>query len=159
MGIFDKFRYWRVAMVLMPSGLLLLILGIKGIVQKPDLSELEAYRGKVVSFGLKDLNDDGIKYEKAFYVAIQSEQKGVVNEFFTPVTTKKELLQAQLNSSEVITIWVNAGGKMIKQAAINDVVIVPLSKSIAWALILVIAGAILFVISLIYALTQRDDLS
>lgn len=155
MSIFDKSRYLRALFILLPAGIMLFYIGIKGLTSS--IEDLPYSKGIVSKYYIGDKYHDYCECtSKTFFIYLKGKNKP----YITTITKDIEKLNLLLNKGDRIEIWTwnKTKENQIEQVKINGELIIPYDKTIGLYIAFLIVGLGLVVLCIFYIIKSPEDL-
>tara|TARA_R100001369_G_scaffold85719_1_gene119599 strand:+ start:4969 stop:5439 length:471 start_codon:yes stop_codon:yes gene_type:complete len=155
MGIFDKIRYTKALLVILPLGMVLLYLGIDYLFNSASsASELKKVEGAITRIYSEPVYIDQCScYLKTIFIEIENN----TDEYFNREKAKVDLLNTNLTKGDIVILGYDRYGQ-IQSLNVEGKLLIKYKKSNLYSYVFMIIGAFLILLSIFYLVTQKKDL-
>ena len=155
MSIFNKTRYLRTLFVLLPSGIILIYFGIKGL--STSVSDLPYSKGTVDRFYFAQKHFDNCDCDmRTFFIHLSEIKKP----YITCITVYCDTLDNVIKEGDSMEVWVKNDNNLnqIQQVKLNGVMVVEYDRLIGFKSIITLIGIGLTALCVFYLLKSPEDL-
>lgn len=155
MRIFDKIRYTKALLVILPLGLVFLYLGIDYITNTAaSIGELKKVEGIVSRIDSHPVYIEQCScYIETIFIEVEDESK----EFFNREKVKVEIINRNIKLGDRIILGYDRYNQ-IKFLSHTSNVLIEYEKSNIYSYVFIILGVFLILFSIYYLITQKNDL-
>ncbi|HUX53035.1 MAG TPA: hypothetical protein VMV56_01335 [Williamwhitmania sp.] len=157
MGFFDKTRYLRALLFLLPIGICFTYYGGKYLLR--DINRFPQSKGVIEKIENRDVQ---YKFKNTVYTSPTTTITLTNNQidYTTTIKSHIEIIGKSLSKGDVITIWLHTDNRKneIAQIEKGDKVIIPYKKSIGMAWSFLLAGLIISFIAIGYMIKYPEDI-
>lgn len=155
MGIFDKIRYTKALLVILPLGMVLLYLGIDYLFNSASYaSELKKVEGAITRIYIEPVYIDQCScYLKTIFIEIENN----TDEYFNREKAKVDLLNTNLTKGDIVILGYDRYGQ-IQSLNVEGKLLIKYKKYNLYSYVFMIIGAFLILLPIFYLVTQKKDL-